>query len=63
MSSAARSSTTVLGPLSFDANGDSSQKFISFWKTDPTLNDGKGGWVYVRQQDFGGAAPAASTAP
>jgi len=55
--------TTVLGPLSIDANGDSSQKFISFWKTDPTLNEGKGGWVFVRQQDFGGAAPAASTAP
>ena len=50
--------------LTFDANGDSSQKFISFWKTDPTLNDGKGGWVFVKQQDFGGpaASPAASPA-
>ena len=48
--------TTVLGDISFDANGDSSQKFISFYKTDVTLNDGAGGWVFVKQQDF--AAPA-----
>ena len=56
---------TVLGPLTFDANGDSSQKFISFWKTDTTLNDGKGGWVFIRQQDFAqgaGGSPAASPA-
>ena len=44
--------TTVLGDISFDANGDSSQKFISFYKTDVTLNDGAGGWVFVKQQDF-----------
>ncbi|MEP7360911.1 MAG: branched-chain amino acid ABC transporter substrate-binding protein [Chloroflexota bacterium] len=43
---------TVLGPINFDPNGDSSQKFISFYKTDMTLNDGHGGWVYVKQQDF-----------
>jgi branched-chain amino acid transport system substrate-binding protein len=47
---------TVLGKISFDANGDSSQKFISFYKTDMTLNDGHGGWVFVKQQDF--ATPA-----
>ncbi len=45
--------TTVLGDINFDENGDSSQKWISFWKTDTTLEGGKGGWVYVRQQDFG----------
>ncbi len=43
---------TVLGDLHFDDNGDSSQKFISFYKTDMTLNDGHGGWVFVKQQDF-----------
>jgi branched-chain amino acid transport system substrate-binding protein len=43
---------TVLGTLSIDANGDSSQKFISFYATDVTLNDGAGGWVFVKQQDF-----------
>jgi branched-chain amino acid transport system substrate-binding protein len=44
--------TTVLGDISFDPNGDSSQKFISFYKTDMSLNDGHGGWVFVKQQDF-----------
>jgi branched-chain amino acid transport system substrate-binding protein len=47
---------TVLGELSFDENGDSTQKWISFYKTDVTLNDGAGGWVFDKQQDF--AAPA-----
>ncbi len=44
--------STVLGEISFDANGDSSQKWISFYETDPSLNDGAGGWVFVKQQDF-----------
>lgn len=44
---------TVLGDISFDANGDSSQKFISFYATDSTLNDGAGGWNFEKQQDFG----------
>ena len=43
---------TILGPITFDANGDSSQKWISFYKVDPAAEDGKGGWVFVRQQDF-----------
>jgi branched-chain amino acid transport system substrate-binding protein len=43
---------TVLGEINFDENGDSSQKFISFYKTDPSLEGGKGGWVFVKQQDF-----------
>lgn len=43
---------TVLGTIHFDENGDSSQKFISFYKT---LDDGSG-WEFVKQQDFG--APA-----
>ncbi len=48
---------TVLGTLNFDENGDSSQKFISFYKTDTELNDGTGGWVFVRQEDFAEIAP------
>lgn len=48
---------TVLGPLSLDANGDSSQKFISFYKTDVKAEGGKGGWVFVKQQDFAVPAP------
>ncbi len=43
---------TVLGEISFDENGDSSQKWISFYKTDSTLNDGAGGWTFDKQQDF-----------
>ena len=39
---------TVLGELHFDENGDSSQKFISFYAT---LDDGSG-WEFVKQQDF-----------
>ena len=39
---------TVLGTLHFDENGDSSQKFISFYAT---LDDGSG-WEFVKQQDF-----------
>jgi branched-chain amino acid transport system substrate-binding protein len=39
---------TVLGTLHFDENGDSSQKFISFYKT---LDDGSG-WEFDKQQDF-----------
>lgn len=48
---------TVLGELNFDANGDSSQKFISFYKTDITAEGGKGGWTFVKQQDFAAPAP------
>jgi len=42
---------TVLGQISFDANGDSSQKFISFYKT---TDDGTS-WVFDKQQDFAAA--------
>lgn len=43
---------TVLGSLSFDENGDSSQKIISFYKADPAAAGGKGDWVFEKQQDF-----------
>lgn len=54
---------TVLGPIFFDANGDTSQKWISFYKTDPTLNGGNGGWTFVKQQNFAESGPGASGAP
>lgn len=44
---------TVLGPVTFDANGDTSQHIISFYKTDMTAAGGKGNWVFDYQQDFG----------
>lgn len=42
---------TVLGPVSFDENGDTSQHIISFYKTD--LSTDPADWVFVKQQDFG----------
>jgi branched-chain amino acid transport system substrate-binding protein len=44
---------TVLGPVTFDANGDTSQKIISFYQVDPALADGAGDWAFIEQQDFG----------
>lgn len=39
---------TVLGDISFDANGDTSQHIISYYKFDPTTKD----WKYFEQKDF-----------
>jgi len=43
---------TVLGTESFDKNGDTTQPFISFYKTDPTAKGGVGDWVFKEQQNF-----------
>ncbi|MGA3029603.1 MAG: branched-chain amino acid ABC transporter substrate-binding protein [Candidatus Limnocylindrales bacterium] len=40
--------TTVLGNITFDANGDTSQHVISDYKFDPTTKD----WKYFEQKDF-----------
>ncbi len=40
--------TSVIGPFKFDANGDTSQKIISFYSYDPTKKD----WVFKEQLDF-----------
>ena len=45
---------TVLGKTSFDKNGDNTQKFISFYVTDPKAKNGVGDWIFKEQQDFGG---------
>jgi branched-chain amino acid transport system substrate-binding protein len=42
---------TVLGRITFDANGDTNQKVISEYTFDPTLNGGD--WAFVKQVDFG----------
>lgn len=44
---------TILGNVGFDSNGDTTQHIISFYKTDMTAADGKGDWVFTKQQDFG----------
>ena len=41
---------TVLGPESFDENGDTTLKFISFYVVDPALADGAGDWTFVEQK-------------
>ena len=43
---------TVLGPVQFDANGDTSQHIISLYKVDMTQAGGKGDWVFEKQIDF-----------
>ena len=45
--------TTVVGNLSFDAVGDTNQKFISLFKVDMTAGDGTGDWVFMKQVDAG----------
>ncbi len=46
---------TALGTLGFDANGDSSQQFVTFYRVDPSAADGRGDWVIAKQQDYGPA--------
>jgi len=43
---------TVMGTISFNACGDIEQPVMSFYKVDPALEGGKGGWTYVKQQAF-----------
>jgi ABC-type branched-subunit amino acid transport system substrate-binding protein len=56
--------TTIIGDVSFDANGDTTAPYMSFYKVDMTADSGKGAWVWVKQQAFtdpnANAAPAAS---
>jgi branched-chain amino acid transport system substrate-binding protein len=40
--------TSVIGAFKFDANGDTSQKIISFYAYDPATKD----WVFKEQLDF-----------
>jgi len=39
---------TALGKINFDANGDTSQKIVSYWQFDA----GTKGWKFVSQRDF-----------
>jgi class 3 adenylate cyclase len=46
---------TVIGTVGFDANGDSIQQFVTFYRVDPSAAGGKGDWVILKQQDYGPA--------
>ena len=39
---------TALGTFNFDANGDTSQKIVSYFQFDPTTK----GWKFLKQRDF-----------
>lgn len=49
----ATTNQTVLGPVQFDAVGDTNQKIISLYKVDMTAGDGTGDWVFDSQVDYG----------
>ena len=51
----ARRFETVIGTVGFDANGDSLQQFVTFYRVDPSAAGGKGDWVIDKQQDYGPA--------
>ena len=44
---------TVLGPVQFDAVGDTTQRIISLYKVDMTASGAKGDWVFVKQINYG----------
>jgi branched-chain amino acid transport system substrate-binding protein len=46
---------TVIGNVGFDANGDSLQQFVTFYRVDASAAGGKGDWVIAKQQDYGPA--------
>jgi branched-chain amino acid transport system substrate-binding protein len=43
---------TILGDLSFDANGDTSQKIVSIYSFDQAGAEGKGDWKFETQVDY-----------
>src|SRR5262249_23151350 len=46
---------TVIGTVGFDANGDSRQQYVTFYKVDMSAQNGLGDWVVNKQQDYGPA--------
>ena len=46
---------TVLGTVSFDANGDARQQFVTFYRIEASAAGGTGDWVNFKKQDYGPA--------
>ena len=44
--------TTIVGDITFDANGDTSQKIVSIYSVDAAAS-GKGDWKFQTQVDYG----------
>jgi branched-chain amino acid transport system substrate-binding protein len=45
--------STIVGDITFDANGDTSQKIVSIYSVDQTAANGKGDWKFETQVDYG----------
>jgi branched-chain amino acid transport system substrate-binding protein len=43
---------TIVGSISFDANGDTSQKIVSIYSVDTAAGNGKGDWKFATQVDY-----------
>jgi branched-chain amino acid transport system substrate-binding protein len=43
---------TIVGSISFDENGDTSQKIVSIYGVDTTAANGKGDWKFATQVDY-----------
>ncbi len=46
---------TIIGSIGFDANGDSLQQFVTFYRVEMSAAGGKGDWVIEKQEDYGPA--------
>jgi branched-chain amino acid transport system substrate-binding protein len=44
--------TTILGEISFDENGDTTQRIVSIYSVDPAGAGGKGDWKFETQVDY-----------
>ena len=44
---------TIVGDITFDANGDTSQKIVSIYSVDQAGANGKGDWKFETQVDYG----------
>ena len=42
----------IVGDVTFDANGDTSQHIVSIYSYDPSGADGKGDWKFDTQVDY-----------
>jgi branched-chain amino acid transport system substrate-binding protein len=45
--------STIVGDITFDANGDTSQKIVSIYSVDQAGANGKGDWKFETQVDYG----------
>jgi ABC-type branched-subunit amino acid transport system substrate-binding protein len=43
---------TIVGDITFDANGDTSQHIVSIYSVDPAGGNGKGDWKFETQVDY-----------